>query len=97
MTGGGLDFDGVLDAAEDVPDDAGVVPVIVVPVVVDYQRFSTPGDQDLRAADFLLLLQFFPIFIPESFGFGTTFSEGTLQLHPVTVVSSLQGLHLILG
>ena len=98
-SGRGLDLDGVVDASEDVPDDASVIPVIVVPVVIDYQRFSTPGNQDLRASSFLLivLFQFFSIFIPESFGFRTTFFKRTLQLNPMTVVASLQSLHLILG
>ena len=96
---GGFHLDGVVDAAEQVPHHTGVVPVIVVPVVINYQRFSTPGYQDLRASSFLpvVFLQFFSIFIPESFGFRTAFSEGTFQLYPVPVVASLQKLHLILG
>ena len=88
---GGLHLDGVADAPEQVPHHAGVVPVIVVPVVVYYQGFSTPRYQDLRASSFRLIAasQLFPIFIPESFGFWTTFSERTFQLDPVAVVACL--------
>ena len=99
VTRGGLDLDGVLDTPEDVPDDAGVVTVVLHPVVLDGESLSTLTDEDSRGPPLMSSLSsdLNPILVPESQSPGTAFLEGTPQLQSVSVVTNFIGLHFVPG
>ena len=99
VTRGGLDLDGVLDTAEHVPDDAGIVPVVLHPVVLDGESLSTLTDVDPRGPPLISSRSFDlnPILVPESQSSRTAFLEGTPQLQSVSVVPNLVGLHFVPG